>query len=835
MDKCKYYLTDKGVTLTFNSDAELTEFIRNNYYEQGTVKPGVSDLFESNSELANAVYEALGVDNIITPNDKIVWGHPAIGKTTMLESNPDAFMDWDNEFNRKRDSWIANKSNTVIGTPEFKKARNEYMINYNNHKDYIAFVTEEWNKAKEKAKKENKTLIASPHMLLNLFPSDFDKVITMNDKTFMDRAIRRSEGDEVNSKLWKEGINETLKSVDKSKIIETDKYINDLFVTPEQKQQAQQLYSQYLDTIFPDSKIKDIVYHGTDKKFDRFDDNLKGSRDSGLYGKAHYFSSDLTYAKETYAEQWEEDVKDKNKVIKTNNGFVYRAILNAKNVFIENSLIHDFNKDVYHILDKSNYDSATDNRGQIEIAVKNANQIHILGSKQDIEGFKEFVKKPRIKYSKVDSGQLTKAEQVLQHINKSNPAINYDSSMFFSAYDFLREKHDISGNGIEEYLSPDLNEDNYIEKESLRLIKEDPTFKAKAEIDKEQAITEAKAFLKAELKVDKRMEDVSIAASKVIRNIIADGNGIITLKTIEPFLKAIAKYNQEEYTEGLFKKDQQDNLINIFKKWYEQNIQDSGYLYKAGVMLNKQQQIKSKSGASSFLTYMAINKYGIPDLVNVKVSRDYFSNWHSAKKLNAFYHLGVSRQILNGLLPDDISTDTSLLQVLPIITPLDSNGKINIESIIIAEPQIQQNSDLALKIQQNLQRLLPNPIKENTAESMALIEKNSQTLNAMLGKYQFRTKLLKTSAEKKAQEVIDRAKENKSSTLKLYDTILKTSIEEPNTTQGQENFKKRVADYYERYNANQHSATLDIIKQINAKQYESEEFKRIFERYNNPN
>ena len=34
--------------------------------------------------------------------------------------------------------------------------------------------------------------------------------------------------------------------------------------TPEQ-------YSQYLDTVFPDSKVKDIVYHGTDKEFDKFD------------------------------------------------------------------------------------------------------------------------------------------------------------------------------------------------------------------------------------------------------------------------------------------------------------------------------------------------------------------------------------------------------------------------------------------------------------------------------------------------------------------------------------------------------------------------------------
>ena len=208
----------------------------------------INELFESNLELANQVYEALGFDNVITSTDKIVWGHPAIGKTTMLESNPNVFIDWDNEFNIKRDNWIASKSNTKIGTPEFKKARNEYMINYNNHKDYVAFVKEEWNKAKEKANKENKTLIASPHMLLNLFPNDFDKVITMSDKIFMDRAIKRSEGDEVNSKLWKEGINKTLQSIDKSKIIETDKFINDLFITPEQKQQAQQKFQEYVNT-----------------------------------------------------------------------------------------------------------------------------------------------------------------------------------------------------------------------------------------------------------------------------------------------------------------------------------------------------------------------------------------------------------------------------------------------------------------------------------------------------------------------------------------------------------------------------------------------------------
>lgn len=372
-------------------------------YDRIPIKPGVPELFESNPELAQSVYEALGFNQLITSNDKIVWGHPTIGKTTMLESNPNAFIDWDNEFNRKRDNWIANKSNTVVGTPEFKKARNEYMINYNNHKDYIAFVTEEWNKAKEKANKESKILIASPHMLLNLFPNDFDKIITMSDKTFMDRAVKRSNGDVVNSKLWKEGINETLKSVDKSKIIETDKYINDLFITPQQKQQALQVYSEYLDTIFPDSKVKDIVYHGTPFEFDSFKKPLDI--------KENIFNQHALAKEEDnpHAIYFQFEPKSFRK------GRIVPAIINSK------ELIKKENYSGYSIsyatgnrqkleqqLGSKTFDALdiTPIQGKRELLVFEPEQIHILGNKQDIEGFKKFVEDtPKDKIFKQKSEQ----------------------------------------------------------------------------------------------------------------------------------------------------------------------------------------------------------------------------------------------------------------------------------------------------------------------------------------------------------------------------------------------------------------------------------------------
>ena len=68
---------------------------------------------------------------------------------------------------------------------------------------------------------------------------------------------------EINSKLTiKEGISE---------LFEFNPDLNDIG-TKEQ-------YSQYLDTIFPSSKMKDIVYHGSGDKFqgDKFDKKFQGN------------------------------------------------------------------------------------------------------------------------------------------------------------------------------------------------------------------------------------------------------------------------------------------------------------------------------------------------------------------------------------------------------------------------------------------------------------------------------------------------------------------------------------------------------------------------------
>ena len=163
-------------------------------------------------------------------NTAIIWGHPAIGKTFSKKNGKygDKYIDWDDEFNRKRDAWIAEHSGTVAGTDEFKAARNEYLINWSQHEDFKDFVKQEWKRVKNKANQQNKMLLASPAMLLSLFPNDFSKVITMSDEDFIKRGLARGDS---NPAAWKQGINARLQFISDDKKIEIQQgqYLEDLF------------------------------------------------------------------------------------------------------------------------------------------------------------------------------------------------------------------------------------------------------------------------------------------------------------------------------------------------------------------------------------------------------------------------------------------------------------------------------------------------------------------------------------------------------------------------------------------------------------------------------
>jgi len=188
---------------------------------------------------------------------------------------------------------------------------------------------------------------------------------------------------------------------------------------PQQKQQALQVYSQYLDTIFPDSKVKDIVYHGSDEVFDSF----KTFKDSNVEGVFYTYS------------------KDSAKIF----GNILSIMVNSKTPLIEeDSILYDsISSEAQEKLSK-NYDSViTPNEMGVVFTPK---QIHILGNKQDIEGFKKFTQPStsvKAKGEKVKEGiyvnqaALSKDEQPVIlgdrqiSVNQFNITVKPDGTMFY--------------------------------------------------------------------------------------------------------------------------------------------------------------------------------------------------------------------------------------------------------------------------------------------------------------------------------------------------------------------------------------------------------------------
>jgi hypothetical protein len=325
----------------------------------------INNLFNENETLANAVYEALGFNQLITSNDRIVFGHPGIGKTFLKESGRTDVIDFDSDYKIK--------INEKFNLPKGFKARNDFQKS--NKEEYQKAVRELWNEAKQEANKTGKQLFASDMILLREFANDFDKVITMSKETFINRAKQRNdytpglEGTEG----WKNSLDKEIAKIDKSKVFSTDKYLSELFITPQQKQQAQQLYSQHLDTVFPDSKVKDIVRHDTDNKF--WEGVLPNGKDfkskRGIYFNA----------------------TSGNEGGFTTASYKIKAIINLTNPVIKD-MDNDYGGQNTNELYPNNDGviGYIENPTQIgEYIVSKPEQIHILGSKQDVEGFKKFV------------------------------------------------------------------------------------------------------------------------------------------------------------------------------------------------------------------------------------------------------------------------------------------------------------------------------------------------------------------------------------------------------------------------------------------------------------
>lgn len=175
---------------------------------------------KSDAELA-ALESGQTSDIKLSPTDKIIWGHPGLGKTTFKEQNPDKVLDFDTDFKPK----VAQ----LLGLPKEKQnsqGLNEWR-NDSNKEEYERVMREMWQKAVAEAKATNKMLVVSDMMFLKENSKDFDKIITTSKETFIERTTSRGD-DVTNLESWKSNIDATISSVEQNKIISTNKYFSEL-------------------------------------------------------------------------------------------------------------------------------------------------------------------------------------------------------------------------------------------------------------------------------------------------------------------------------------------------------------------------------------------------------------------------------------------------------------------------------------------------------------------------------------------------------------------------------------------------------------------------------
>jgi hypothetical protein len=367
------YATKKGMPAIVEPE-EILNFI--GLQNEAFVKPGVSELFESNPELANFVYKALGFGEF--------------DKTYNYKK------DILNKFNADVETIVNGMRNVSIASDEEPYLELELEIAKENNIKYFTYklenngrITNEYIFYNDKGKEQAEEI-------LNIFKNLY------GTKQFQAQLgyLLQYDLDEVSK----------FTGIDKSKIKK--------LITKEQKQQAQQLYSQYLDTIFPDSKVKDIVYHGTKTKY-----KMTEGMNPFEFAKLKDTLRDKLINKEITQEKYNEEF-DKLSNVKVSKQIELPSFDKFDKTFIgkgqglrSDDMAKGFYFGSYKIADRvgtriipavlnvEEENSTTVRKNTVDFDTKGdvfvvfePEQIHILGSNQDIKGFKEFVNnKPNLK------------------------------------------------------------------------------------------------------------------------------------------------------------------------------------------------------------------------------------------------------------------------------------------------------------------------------------------------------------------------------------------------------------------------------------------------------
>ncbi len=256
------------------------------------IKPGVEELFDSNPELANQVYEALGFKQTVIQDDKSYYRGQIEEPTVDKNGNLVLYGREDELYKR-----AGLKSKGISMTDDLQTA-----IEYGNGQLEVAknLKSEEnigidLERELDKLDENGYYLIQIPKSISNEIVKEAGEVKVIGDRLVIPKGQYKIE--------------QVVDGVEQ--------------ITSQQKQQALQLYSQYLDSVFPDSKVKDIVYHGADEKISFFDfTKKKNKNEKGLF----------FFGKKRSAQLWRDASFEEDN---TSKGDLIQAIINLKNPRIE--------------------------------------------------------------------------------------------------------------------------------------------------------------------------------------------------------------------------------------------------------------------------------------------------------------------------------------------------------------------------------------------------------------------------------------------------------------------------------------------------------------------
>jgi alkylated DNA repair dioxygenase AlkB len=183
----------------------------------GIEQDAMQDLRSLSPTVAPTVQSSTSVK--IEPTDKIIFGHPTIGKSYLKKQGEDKFITLDDDY--------ADEVNAFVDANRGSETRQEYKGR--KPKEYNEFMLNLYDRLKVQAQKEGKILFVSNTNILKERMSDFDKVITIPKVEFKKRFDER--GSTYGFEDWKSEIDAAIAKVPANKVINTTGYLSDLLPT----------------------------------------------------------------------------------------------------------------------------------------------------------------------------------------------------------------------------------------------------------------------------------------------------------------------------------------------------------------------------------------------------------------------------------------------------------------------------------------------------------------------------------------------------------------------------------------------------------------------------